>query len=201
MNSSILKTEAMCWLRYGKKMPYVCTEGGYWSADVLGICDTYSVEVEVKMSKADLKREFQNKASKHYLYNNAGAAPARQVPNYFYFYVPPELEQDALEIVEKEAPKAGLVIYTPSGYLLDGKKSRVARRATKLHDGAPPPRFKEVVLKRMSSELCGQYLLQQRFLNDLLDTLKGIYKAVPELMKKTFDTPDIEEPHDPTSSS
>jgi hypothetical protein len=202
MNSSILKTEALCWLRYGKKLPYVCTEGGYWNADVLGVCDTYSVEVEVKMSKADLKREFQNKASKHYLYNNADGKPARQVPNYFYFYVPPELEQEAVEIVTKEAPKAGVIVYAPGGWLLDGKKSKVVRRATKLHDKEPSPGFRQTVVKRMGSELCGLSLLQHRFLNDLTATLKSIHEAVPQLMKKMFETPDIiEESNDPTSSS
>lgn len=193
MDSSILKTEAMCWLRYGKKMPYVCTEGGYWSADVLGVCDQFSVEVEVKVSKADLKREFQTKTSKHYLYANAEGEPARQVPNYFYFYVPPDLEEDAAKIVEAEAPKAGLVVYAPNGWLLDGKKSRVVRRATKLHNKEPSPAFRQVVLKRMGSELCGLHLLQQRFLNDLQASVRGLYDAVPQLMKKTFETPDYDQ--------
>jgi hypothetical protein len=191
-DTNLLKTEALCWLRFGKKMPYVCTEGGYWNGDVLGVADKFSVEVEVKVSKADLKREFTTKTSKHYLYANAGDAPTRQVPNYFYFYVPPELEADALEIVEKEAPKAGVAVYQPNGYVLDGKRTRVARRPQKLHDREPTDAFKKVVLKRMGSELCGQYLIKQRFMNDIADNVRSIFDAIPALMKKMFDSPDVD---------
>src|ERR1700761_5989417 len=111
MDSSILKTEALCWLRFAKHMPYVATETGYWAADVFGANDKFSIEVEVKVSIADLKREFTTKTAKHYLYANAEASPTKGAPNYFYFYVPQELEQQALEVIKEKAPKAGLAVY------------------------------------------------------------------------------------------
>ncbi len=194
MDSSTLKTEALCWLRFGKKMPYVCTEGGYWRADVLGVTDKFSVEVEVKVSVADLKREFVTKTAKHYLYANASdaVAPSKGTPNYFYFYVPPEIEAAALEVIKEKAPKAGLAVYADS-WGRSGDKTRIAHRPTKLHDAVPTPQFIKTVLNRMGSELCGRYLVQQRFLDDMLATMKAVDKGIVDVMKQMFATPDFEE--------
>jgi hypothetical protein len=203
MDSSILKTEALCWLRFGKKLPYICTEGGYWSSDVLGVNKEFSVEVEVKISVADLKREFVTKTAKHHLFANAASAarPPRGTPNYFYFYVPKEMEQAALEIVKEKAPKAGLAVYEPHGWLMDGKKTSVVHRPTKLHDDKPTPHFIDVVVRRMGSELCGRYTLQQRFLAELGTNVRKLYDALPKLMERVAQTPDFEETDGSSTSS
>lgn len=193
MNALDLKTEALCWLRFGKKMEYVCTEGGYWEADVLGLSEKFAIEVEVKMSRQDLKREFRSKASKHYLYNNVDGSPSKQVPNYFYFYVPAELEAAAMEIIGSECPKAGLAIYEPFGWARDGKKTRVAKRPTKLHDTPPTSNFIHTVLLRMGSELCGRYLVSQVLHKNVAKALAGSDELVVELMQKMVETPDIED--------
>jgi hypothetical protein len=172
-------------------MGYVATEAGYWQADVLGACDKYSVEVEVKVSVADLKREFQTKSSKHFLYANAEAQPTRGAPNYFYFYVPKAIEEQALAIVKEQAPKAGLAVYE-GGYLLDGKKTSIAHKPTKLHDREPSPQFIRTVLMRMGSELCGRYLVQQRFLDQMTEAIKAVDQSVVDVLKKMFTTPDFE---------
>lgn len=197
-DSSIMKTEALAWLRFGKKMPYVCTEGGYWNADCLGLSDDYAIEVEVKVSIADLKREFVTKTAKHFLYATAEErketpAPAG-TPNYFYFYVPKEIEEAALAIVKEKAPRAGLAVFEDvgSGWAQAGKKTSIAHRPVKLHDKKPSPGFKEVVLRRMGSELVGRYLVQQQFLNDILATMKAVDKSVIDVLKKMFQTPDFE---------
>lgn len=190
-DSSVLKTEALCWLRFGKKMPYVATEAGYWSADVLGVCEQFSVEVEVKMSIADLKREFTTKTAKHYLYANAESAPSKGAPNYFYFYVPKELEEKALEIVGTEAPKAGLAVYE-GGSWMDGKKTSIAHRPTKLHARPPSPAFIKTVLNRMGSELCGRYLAQQRFFQHMTDAMRAADRGIVDVMKQMFTAPDWE---------
>lgn len=192
MDSYVLKTEALCWLRFGKKMLLVCTEGGSWSADVLGLADDHSVEIEVKVSKSDLKREFLTKAHKHYVYNLAEHGVGRQVPNYFYFYVPPELETDALKIIEAECPKAGLAVYDPT-INLDGRKTRVTRRATKLHDRAPSQHFKNTVLRRMGSELCGRYVVQAEHHTQTMDALRRIDLRLVDTIKRMTETPDAEE--------
>lgn len=193
MDSSILKTEALCWLRFGRKMPYVATEAGYWAADVLGCNDKFSVEVEVKMSIADLKRDFTGKASKHYLYDNAEAAPSKGAPNYFYFYVPKELEEKAKEIVATNAPKAGLAVYE-GGSWLDGKKTSVAISPKRLHSREPSPAFIKTVLNRMGSELCGRYLAQQRFFTHMTEAMRAADQGIVDVMKQMFTAPDWETP-------
>ena len=109
MTSADLKTEALCWLRFGKKLSYICTEVGKWNADAFGCNEAYSVEIEVKISKADLRHEFKSKAAKHYSYRNGHAL----APNYFYFYVPSELVDEARTLVEANFPEAGLAAYIP----------------------------------------------------------------------------------------
>lgn len=167
MRSALLKTEALCWLRFGKQMDYVCTEAGYWSADVLGVGPTFSIEVEVKVSVADLQAEFRNKLSKHAYYSGT----AKQwSPNYFYFLVPPEIADKAVEIVAEKMPKAGVLVYTGGEYRLQnpkrfGEALRCARRPQRLHDEAPSKRLIEAARKRCSSEMVSLHIA--------LDTLKG----------------------------
>lgn len=190
-----LKTEALCWLRFGKKLDLVATEVGRWSADVLGCNDNYSIEVEVKTSKADLKREFANKSTKHYLYGNASDAigPSAGVPNYFYFFVPSEMEADALALVGEHAPKAGVAVYEePARARLDGKLTRVARKAQKLHDNKPTARFKRTVLLRMGSELCGRYTVFRDLQREVTSLLRNIDDRVVATMKEAMEKQDLE---------
>lgn len=188
-----LKTEAMCWLRFGKKLDFVATEAGRWQADVLGCNDNYSVEVEVKTSKADLKREFVNKSTKHFLYAAAGDGKGGpSVPNYFYFFVPSEMEADALKEIEEHAPKAGLAVYEePQRATLDGKKTRIVRKAQKLHDQKPSERFKRTLLLRMGSELCGRYVafrdLQKRVMESLTWIDNSVINTMKEIAEKQVD--------------
>jgi hypothetical protein len=110
-----LHTEALAWLRYGKRMPIVCTEAGKWNADVLGMNSKMCIEVEVKHSISDLRADFRNKAHKHYLYQQANPKHATgyekgwhtNIPNFFYFLTPAELKDKALEIIADKAPYAG----------------------------------------------------------------------------------------------
>lgn len=167
MRSALLKTEALCWLRFGKQMDYVCTEAGYWSADVLGVGPTFSIEVEVKVSIADLQAEFRNKLSKHAYY--AGDAKVWS-PNYFYFLVPPEIEEKAVAIVAEKMPKAGVLVYVGGERRLQnpkrfGEALRCARRPQRLHGEKPGQRLIDAARKRCGSEMVSLHIA--------LDTLKG----------------------------
>jgi hypothetical protein len=194
-DSYVLKTEALCWLRFGKKLDLVATEAGRWAADVLGCNDNFAVEVEVKMSKADLRREFSNKSTKHYLYVNAadGKGVPPGVPNYFYFFVPSDMEKDALALIEENAPKAGLAVYEePERSRLDGKLTRVVRKAQKLHDQKPSSRFKRTLQLRMGSELCGRYVAFRDLRRDVMSTLAGLDDKVVTTMKEAMEKQDLE---------
>ncbi len=68
MNSVQMKAAAMHWLRFRKQLNYVATECGFWSADVIGCDSEHLIEIEVKVSRADLMAEFRNKLEKHEYY-------------------------------------------------------------------------------------------------------------------------------------
>lgn len=155
-----LHTEALAFLRYGKRLPVVCTEAGSWNADVLGMNASMCIEVEIKKSMGDLRAEFRNKPHKHFVYNNAGEFDPRKasgyVPNYFYFFVPPELGQKAEEFLREKAPKAGLMVAYPARRAYGvGKRVEVRVRPKKLHDRPPSPSFLRTAVMRMSSQICG----------------------------------------------
>lgn len=193
-----MKVEALCWLRFERHLPYVCTEVGPWNADVLGMNNRFSVEVEVKTSKADLRREFSTKKSKHFLYNNAdGGTP----PNYFYFMVPKDIAEYAVELVKSMAPKAGVAVYDPDnlGFHRHGSMTYVAKPPVRLHKEWPTDALKHTVLNRMSSELCARYVVHRKYMEQVLDQLKALdaqlVNTVNDLAKKT------EEAHEPEAGA
>ncbi len=152
-----LHTEAMCWLRFGKRMPIVCTEVGPWHADVIGVSSKMAIEVEIKKSKSDLQAEFRNKKAKHFYYANADKGTASFVPNYFYFYVPEALGEYTVKVIEELCPKAGVAVQTDTTYM-DGKNTTVIRKPTRLRVDPPRPGFVRTAMMRMSSELCGRVI-------------------------------------------
>ena len=126
MKSSTLKAEGLAWLRYVKRADSIATEIGPYSADILGVNSSYSIEVEVKCTLADLKNDF--KKTKHILYQ--GNAPGTFVPNFFYVMVPVDLEEKALVVLDEKGPKYGLLVFEENKQVLAGRQCRVAREAT-----------------------------------------------------------------------
>jgi hypothetical protein len=155
----------MAWLRFVKKMDFICSEGGPWNSDVIGCTDTTSIEVETKISRADLLAEFRKKKSKHAYYETGAAL----MPNFFYFLVPEELGPDAIEIAEKKMPRAGVLIYIPSlakdGAPI-GRRFAILKSAQRLRKHKPTDKFKRQLMLRMGSELAS--------LNAFTNALRGI---------------------------
>lgn len=156
-----LHTEALAWLRYGKRMPIVCTEAGSWNADVIGMSSELCIEVEVKKSISDLRADFKNKTAKHYVYNNASGFDPRNasgyVPNYMYYFVPYALAEKAEEVIQEKAPKAGLAALKHSGGKHQGIVE-IVKRPSKLHDRKPSHSFVRAAVMRMASEICIAHL-------------------------------------------
>lgn len=176
MKSADLKTEALCWLRFGKKLDYICTEGGYWSADVLGVSEEFAIEVEVKVSIADLRAEFRNKKTKHYYYANTKGG---WVPNFFYFAVPLELAEKTVEIVKELAPKAGVLAYQYP-HERPGMRMRVVKRPTSLHDKKPDKRLVRAAMLRMGSELCNLHIALDKLKNAPIEQVEELKKQILE---------------------
>lgn len=173
MTSDALKTEALCWLRYGKKCSIVCTEvAGSFSADVLGVSDTMSIEVEVKVSKSDLRRDFTAKAAKH-AYYQLGLA---QAPSYFYFLVPEALVADTEALLAEKAPAYGIAVYHGSTELA-GRNVSVHKRPGRLNKEPPSHRMIQTALARCSSELCGLHLANDRYANLVMDEIREIKRG------------------------
>lgn len=94
MTSSEIKTKVMHYLRIKRNYSLIATEAGRKKrnhADILASNFKEIVEVEVKISKSDLKADFDK--NKHARYKN----PLTQyTPNKYYFAVPTELVEAAL---------------------------------------------------------------------------------------------------------
>jgi hypothetical protein len=179
LDSGTLKAEALAWLRYVKKMPVVVTEAGNWNADILGLSEKLVIEVEVKVSKADLRNEFKNKKAKHFLYNGGtGASYTGHKPNYFYIMVPEFLVEEAIKIVVEHSPNTGVLAFHPERNIWVGRRTDVARRASKLHDRPPAPGFVRTALLRASSELVGLWGWVVRMENEVLAHLTDSVDSV-----------------------
>lgn len=190
---SSLHTEALCWLRFGRRLPVVCTEAGPWNADVLGLSSTTAIEVEVKRSKSDLMAEFRNKKAKHFLYANAETRPAPFVPNHFYFYVPAAMGEYTVKTVEELCPKAGVAVQLDTN-LLDGRNTDIIRKATKLHGAAPSPRFLRTAVMRMSSELCSRHVAVDQSMAQVQAALEEIQRVAVKAAVRASGTLDCEDP-------
>lgn len=167
-----LRTEAICWLRFGKRMPIVCTEVGAWHADVLGISPTEVVEIEIKTSRSDLRADFK-KTSKHSAYSNPEGISHLSIPNYFYYFVPEALGEYAVEYLGERFPKAGVAQLEDLGNR-DGKNARVLKRAQKIHGDRPSRQTIETAIQRMSSELCGRHIAFDEMKDRVASALDGL---------------------------
>lgn len=186
MTATTLKAHALAWLRYGKRLPIVCTEVGNWYADVLGLGRTSSVEVETKISKSDLRAEFKNKKAKHFVYQNADGGTF--VPNYLYFLVPEALEAAALEIVTEGNSKAGVAVCDDLGVV------RIVKPATKLHGKPPHPRVVRATILRQSSELVGLWNTNLTLRNDITSKVDALVDAGLAAGFRATMAVDLEEP-------
>lgn len=153
INSKVIKNELMKYYRFERQFPYVATECIKYS-DINALNDKCLIEVEVKISKSDLKHEFNtsgNKYNKHFkLYCNPSKRPNAIIPNYYYICVPEFLKDDAIEIVNKINPNYGVLVF---GYKFGGNCISTAKKAKCLHRRKPPSRVYNIIAKRITSEL------------------------------------------------
>lgn len=182
--SDIIKLELMKYFRFEKGMVFVCSECIHQS-DINAINEKCLVEVEVKISKSDFRREFATptlkngtywKAKKHEFYANPeNAYSSYIIPNKFYFCVPEELEQWAMEYLKGKNQKYGLLIYDEK---ITGKTSniRLAKGARQLQTN-PPDNF---TWKQMGQRVTNEMItLKQKF-----NRLKQEVEAQEEFIKK-----------------
>jgi len=195
MSSAVLKAAGMAWLRFGKKMPLVCSEVGRWNADVLGLDQAQSIEIEVKTSRSDIKADFKNKIAKHWTYGHTSGAGF--VPNRFYFLVPERLVGDATEIIEGHNPKIGVLSFSgdmdfPVAWSRD--IIAVRKKGLALHSAPPSKQLMAAALYRMGSELCGLRLKEAIHNKRLIDHLEKSQAEFSALLARSAGTLDAEQP-------
>lgn len=161
MTAETLKVASMFWLRIEKRCPIVVFEhSADWHsrADVYAVDSRrYSIEIETKISAADLKRE-QGK-SKYML-------SSLRKPSYYYLCVPDRLVPLALEI---KKPEWGVL--TPSNCYWAGGAPILQSKAsaTRIHD------------KRVSMQDCVRLVMRQAaMLSDMALSLENYRKLVTQ---------------------
>ncbi len=201
MNSNKLKTEGLCWLRYSKKMDIVATEVGHWNADILGFNEKLCIEVEVKVSRSDIRAEFRNKRPKHSYYKSEHVS--HWTPNYFYMLVPASLAEYAVEVLAENNPKYGVISLPDTEAIgVPGKKLTVVKKAQRLHSKPPDVNIRKATELRASSGLCGLYLMIDRINDNITEKLTDIRKEVTEMVKLAItQLPEGEEDETPAAEN
>lgn len=106
--ADIIKLVTLAYWRYDRQHITGAIECG--GADVKTMTKSLLIaESEVKVSIADMRREFKAKRYKHQLMFGEGFNHRPNV-NYFYFVVPERLKEKALEVVRELYPYAGLLV-------------------------------------------------------------------------------------------
>ena len=151
-----MKSAALDWLRFTNRCFALATECGEWNSDVLGLNKRSSYEIEIKRSRSDFNNDF--KKEKHEAYAKHG----RWTPTYFYFLVPPHMEDWAIKKVGKVGPRYGVMVHeyaefrSPYG---DKKvhhynRLRVSKRAKTLNNRKVCSSMMMGIMMRMGSEMC-----------------------------------------------
>lgn len=163
MSADFMKTKVLEYFRFKRRFPFCCTEG-IRQADVNACNESKLIEVEVKISKADLKREFNDKQNgfekmkKHQDYLNPAELKKGScrfysyAPNLFYLAIPDDLIKVAEEEIERVNPKYGIIIVYP-GKGLFGDNIRMYRHAQPLHKAKPDEKTVMAVCQRCTNEL------------------------------------------------
>jgi len=142
-----IRTNCLEWLRLQQRCAFVATEVGSFNADVFGVSEKKSFELEIKISVSDLKQDF--KKYKHRYYNGEQYGSNYQTdwhPSHFYFVVPESILSDAKEYVAKH----------PHGFkygVICAETMTVHKNPKRLHEREPSSKVKFQIALRMGSQL------------------------------------------------
>ena len=161
MNALECKIKLLHYFRFKRRFKYIATEAGKFNSDVLISNESQILEIEVKVSFADLKNEFKKR--KHEIYKSPSYYYKQYLPNFFYFAVPRTLVRQSLLFL-KDSPYGLISISTKS---LSNKKDetycKILKRAKPIHDKFNE-RLHDQIILRMGSELIRSKL--KGFIND-----------------------------------
>ena len=95
MTSTEAKIKVLHYFRFNRKYMFCATEVKPYRADVLVSNEKEILEIEIKASNADLKRELLKK--KHKIYSNK---KSQYIPNKYFIAVPKNLVDTALDLTK-----------------------------------------------------------------------------------------------------
>jgi hypothetical protein len=148
-NALEANTALISYLRFKRQWPYICTECGCpgdSKADVLASDGKSLMEFEVKISIADVRKDFE-KVRKHELYKEAKPG----TPNTLTYVVHESIAEKATEILPAEY---GVISFRNFRF----NTIKVIRKAKKLHDKPVTPVTLLKMAKRMSSEIANFHI-------------------------------------------
>lgn len=181
-NTVITSTKIKAGLFYyyrTKKQYYLCaTEAGSFKADFLTINnDNQIIEVEIKISVSDLKKDFEK--PKHNIYKDEYHT---FTPAYFFYCVPTCLVEDTLQLLEQEnLNNYGILVFRQYGGFRNIIDSICQMKsAIKLTDNKISEKEKNNLINRMSYDLLTRY--------DVISTITPSFKMQKEnkLLKHTI---------------
>lgn len=153
LNSDLIKSLVIARARFANGVFMIATEAGFFNSDVLYVNEKGElIEVEVKVSKADLVNDFKKR--KHTLFKG----DHEFIPHKFYFCVPKGLENDALELTKNTS--YGVMTCKDWYGSVRGAMDRVitVKRAKNLHERPVSANVKRSIVQRMSSEIANYRL-------------------------------------------
>ena len=167
----------LCWFRFKKRWNHIATEVGRFSADVVGSDGKYLYEFEVKVSIRDLQADFQKKKHRDY-------ADIREdfkrgtywIPNKFFFAVPEDMIFAAEDALHKY-PNYGLVTVNWEKWWREPVLKTV-KQAKFLHKNPPGKKVLDLILHRMSSEICGHYIRNEAEQNKRFHITKLVKRLI-----------------------
>jgi len=176
VDTELIASAAMGWLRFGKQFSFVAREAGMFSSDVLGSNTQTVTEIEIKVSTSDFRNDW--KKHKHEVYKELEHKHTRKwpsglgetswlqtIPNQFYFACPAWMKEFAIEQVKEHEPKYGVIVMGDNTtnihdpYLWN--RLRVVKRAKFLHREKPSSEMLIRLAARMASDLANLHLIRR----------------------------------------
>ena len=148
MKSDYMKACLSAYFRFTNGCSCIATEAGSYSSDFLVVRKHKLVEVEIKVTKADLNADFRK--PKHKIYESG--RDSQWTPNQFYFAVPKELVAYAVSKCV-DTPYGVMVVNESTRKYMWKDRVKVVKRAKKLHDRPVARVVIHTIYSRLASEM------------------------------------------------
>lgn len=156
VNSDCMKIAVAAFFRYNRGCEFTAIE--FQRMDVCAVCNDLLTEIEIKISKNDLKNELKSRTKKikHQAYKENLKRRNKINPHMFYFAITKELYKDreCIKIIEQLNDNYGIIVVE------DIKHLDIVKYPKRLHKDKIKQKFKDKITARLSSDN-----IVQRYIN------------------------------------